>query len=200
MKLCVDRAPIRFYFEHRERIDEWAALRPEADLFAAGLLAEVIEDFPTPSDAEMYTEHKTWNAAVLFRPTWADSGGKPQAGIGIGWGSKPNISRPDTSNGPWWGIWHGETTKDDPLPARLRAGLRDAAEPIQLPAGSTWAWWPLWTQLPPAAEGWYNDLPQWAASIHKIVLQAWDAIAEPIDGILAGGEPAGVVSENWPSL
>lgn len=106
------------------------------------------------------------------------------AGIGIGWGPKPNIGRPEGSSGPWWGICRGERTKDDPLPATLKTPLRAAAASLELKPGN-FSWWPFWKTVPPAGESWYDQLADWSDKLHALVLEAWNHLADPLGAVMA---------------
>ena len=184
MRTRIDRAPIRFYLEHRERIEEWAALRVEVDAYTKQLLNEIGAEMAADGAALYQETEVSYPAAVLYRPHWKAEASKPSVGVGLGWGSKPNLRRPDSSHGPWWGVWHGETTKDDPLPIALRVRLRLAAETIGLKSGGIWSWWPLWTLVAPAPVDWYDNLESLTVSLHQRVETAWETLADPIESVL----------------
>jgi hypothetical protein len=185
MRERVDQAPVRFYFEHRQRIEEWAALKTQAAAYAKTLLDEMGEEIPVPDGARLYWDRGgAYEGVVLYRPEWLVTADRPAAGIGIGWGSKPNIPQPDGPNGPWWGIWRGETAKDDALPTTLKSELRTAAAPLDLKPGN-FSWWPFWKLAPPAAEGWYDQLVTWAEGLRTILLEAWNHLADPLGVVLA---------------
>jgi hypothetical protein len=185
MRKSMSQGPVRFYFEHRDRIDEWAALRTQADAYATSLLDEMGEELPVPDGASVYWDRGAYyEGVILYRSEWLVAGDRPAAGIGIGWGPKPNIGSPDGGSGPWWGIWRGETTKDDPLPTTIKAALRPAAASLDLRPGN-FAWWPFWKPIPPAKEGWYDELGDWSAMLHGFVAEAWNQLAEPLGTVLA---------------
>jgi hypothetical protein len=184
MRNAIDQGPVRFYFEHRDRIDEWAALRSQADGYAKSLLDEMGQELPAPEEASVYWDRGGYyEGVVLHRSEWIVAGERPAAGIGIGWGPKPNIGRPDGTSGPWWGIWRGETTKEDPLPTAIKAILRSQAGSLDLKPGN-FSWWPFWKAIPPANEGWYDELGDWSAMLHGFVLKAWNELADPLGAIL----------------
>jgi hypothetical protein len=142
-------------------------------------------EIPLPDDASLYWDRGgVYEGAILHRAEWLVSSERPAAGIGVGWGSKPNIGRPDVNSGPWWGIWRGQTTKDDRLAVTLKGALGTAAAPLDLKPENS-AWWPFWKQVPPADEHWYDRLAEWRNSLHGLVLKAWDHLADPLSAVLA---------------
>ena len=180
MRDKVERAPLRFYFEHRQRIEEWAALRSEADAYARSLLEEMCGEMPLPERACLHWDRGgTYEGAVLYLPEWATAEARPEAGIGIGWGSRPNIGQPDGSGGPWWGVWRGATEKEDPVPNLLKVALKEPAATIGLKPGN-FSWWPFWVVLPPPAADWYDDLASWAAGVYAAVAKEWQVLARPL--------------------
>ena len=65
MKPQIDRAPIRFYLEHRERIEEWAALRTEVDAYTKQLLNEIGAEMAADG-AALYHETEVSYPAASF--------------------------------------------------------------------------------------------------------------------------------------
>jgi hypothetical protein len=185
VKSQIDRPPLHFYFKHRDRIEEWAKLKDEADGYARGLLVDAGNELPKPEGGDVHVETGDgWQVAVAFRHTWANPAGRPRVGVALGWGTRPNLGKPESNNGPYWGVWAGERPKDDPLLTAVKAGLATVAPPLGL-KNTQWRLWPFWSVVPAPAEDWYDHLDQWAAALHALVARAWEKLADPLDGVIA---------------
>ena len=189
MRKQVEDAPLRFFFEHRKRIEEWYALGEAATALTSELLLEAGRTMVPPEDAKTHVEldEGGYSSVVLYRQTWWDKArSKPAAGVGFGWGRQPDIERPSASGGPWYGLWRGDTGKNDPIPDRLREACKSTLDDLGLRPSTRWTWFPRWDVMPPAEAGWYNDLPGWADTTTRLVLNLFELTADHIEEVVAG--------------
>lgn len=188
MRSQVEDPTLRFFFEHRKRIEEWYALRDEARALTRELLLEAGQSITPPEGSSRFIDDEGgYMSVLLYRDRWWDQARrKPATGVGFGWGRDPNIETPHEAGGPWYGIWRGSTDKADPLPARLREACGSTLEERGLTRSSKWAWFPSWEVLPQPKPGWYDDLPGWADMTSQLVLDLYGNLADRIERVLLG--------------
>lgn len=84
---------LRFYLQHQEQIDEWAALRGEASATLDQWLraqAETLEGLAADLNASLSRPraNEKWPAFYLHQRSWRSVPGQPRVTIGIQWESK----------------------------------------------------------------------------------------------------------------
>ena len=123
---------------------------------------------------------------VLYRASWCpEVAGEPHVGFTIGWDSRPDPSGtwPNTGR-PYYGILVGGVSDEDKR--RLRLALKPFAadrlkhaDPVleKFQLGSQWT---VYRRLDPSAK-WYENIPQWRATIADSFVKAATAWADVID-------------------
>jgi hypothetical protein len=198
----VNDEPIRFYFEHRELIEQWAALEKPAREVVREILRDIavrISD-EAPADARVFSgDDGGYTMVAYWRQAWSGDDGRPRLAIGIAWPPSRVSLHPGTGERPWVGIWRGQTTKDDPLVAAVRGRL--ASEPFSI--ATSWTWWPLYRYLEPPSGPFWDDLEPWNQAVVDCVHDTWNRFADCVDSalLLVGRgrrDEAGVVTTDEP--
>lgn len=182
----VEDEPVRFYFEHRELIEQWAALAKPAREVVREILGDIagrISD-EAPADAQVLSGDDGGYTMVAYwrKGWWSGDDGRPRFAIGIAWPPSRVSLHEGTGERPWVGIWRGQTTKDDPLVAAIRESTNKARQGQSFT--TTWRWWPLYRYLEAPSGAFWEDLEPWNQAVVDCVRETWIRFADCVDSAL----------------
>jgi hypothetical protein len=176
-------ARLRFYFENKRILDEWAALaweaRGAADRFFRTLVEPVRELQSTlGTDVHLYTDLEgSYPKLVLARASWGGGVGTPRVGVGLEW-SKNGAAFDKACTGVWVCRSPMDTT------AALYSAVCKELDVEGLPKESRNQWWAQYSYEPTPDGEWWNDLPALGEQLVARLRTRWDATAECIDDAL----------------
>lgn len=136
-------AKAAFYFQHREQIEEWAALRADARRLLDDALTTRLGGLTAPNDQTLVVSHELVSGAYP-RVGFQHRGWLPaevEITVSIGW-TRGQLLSPSGTSWPYLGLHltNGPMSKDDR--ATVRTALRATA--IQLGwtlSEQAWPWW-----------------------------------------------------------
>ncbi len=175
-----DTSRARFYLEHREAIEEWAALRTEGrELIEAALFAleDPLDDLASRHGAELYVDMEDARPSLtLYLPSWQSSQGL-RASVGVGWEHRRLLVPGLYNEWAWVGVW----VTDDSF--RRREALTSALKKLRAPHGfSTSSGWYLWRYVPPGAGALEPDA--YAQAVLRQVEAVWAVTRDVVDQAL----------------
>lgn len=177
-------ARLRFYFENKHILDEWAALaweaRGAADRFFRTLVEPVRElQASLGPDVHLYVDlDGSYPKLVLARSSWGGGAGVPRVGIALEW-SKNGAAFDKACTGVWVCRSPMDTT------AAVLARVSKELDAEGLPRESRNQWWAMYSYEPTPNGEWWNDLPALKERLVERLRTRWDATAECIDDALA---------------
>jgi hypothetical protein len=171
---------IAFYWRHREQIEEWAALRPQArGLLIERLRAEAdrLQEFADVSEDVEFVDRSDFPLLGLTRPSWRARG--HEVAVALGWSEK-NLLSASGSHLPWVGLRLG---RGDDRRARSQT-VRQAVEPHigDLSWSRTETGWPAWTFLEPGSEQGLENFARWCVTE---VIEGWEKMYRVLDDALS---------------
>lgn len=175
-------ARLRFYFENKAVLDEWAALAWEG----RGAADRFFRTFADPlralqgelgRDVHLYTAlDGSFPKFVLAHTSWG-GGGTPRVGVGLEW-SKNGAAFEKAHTG----VWVNRTNSEGSAPLFKRVCERLDAK---LPKESRTVWWPLYRYEPTPEGEWWNDLPTFKDQLIQRMRTRWETTAPIIDDAVA---------------
>lgn len=136
-----------FYLEHRDAIEEWAALREEGKaVIEAALMTTVerLQELSVDAGAEAWVEaDRTFPLLLARRPQWKR--GAVEVSVGISW-DRNKLLRPGLGEWPWAGVY--VDGYDSPAGRRVTERLR--ALPVAKGQSKNLPW-ALWRYVPAEA-------------------------------------------------
>jgi hypothetical protein len=194
-----DDERVKFYLRHRDRLEEWFALRSEAaaaiDEWLTSLQGD-IEEMATEVAGDVepliaLTEEPAWPGLYLKRRNWPGTDLQAPALIGLQWSrGKTLLTREST---PSVGVRSEKSTavhrglKANDEFQRRRRQRKDKASP----------WWPAYGRVIP--EGRFpEEADNYRRQVIGSIRQAWEAYASLIDDVIEKSALTGEPSA-WPA-
>ncbi len=171
----------RFYLEHREAIEEWAALRADArELLESTLfgLEGPLSAFAAENAAELLVDpEEPYPSLTLYRPSWQSSR-RVRVAIGVAWERRRLLVPGPYNEWPWVGVW----VDDEPFRRReaLVAGLKGLRAAHGFAGRSSG--YHLWRYVQPTA-GLLNP-DAYASDVLRQVETVWATTSEVVDQAL----------------
>ena len=172
----IENEQIKFYFEHAERIREWANLETEAKKFVdrfyrslkGDLDAALIDGRIADSDVESFLVGGNWPGVGLRRQGWPAGDDDPD--VRLEWSGKSPLFPPHG-----WLICGVRTNVKDYRPPFNKEARPDF--PRQTPS------WPAHKDVePPVGRYWEGDsLKEYRAYLVETILTAWRDLAPLVD-------------------
>ena len=186
----IDDEPIRFYYEHRELIEEWAALAKPARELIKVIVGDIADRVETeaPTEVEVLAgDDGGYAVAAYWRPHWAGPDGRPRLAVGLGWAPSRLSLHAAGGERPWVGVWRGPGANNaDPYITQLRQEIGD----LRKGYNTGWPWWPLYRYVDPPLGAFWDDLTPWNQAVLDSVRIAWDTFQSLVEHtILAVGGP-----------
>ena len=148
-------APANFYLTFRDQIEEWAALRSDAEAATDSFLEGIRQHLQQVADVhrlDMQYFHKSYRYYLRYEPSTPVVDGDPILGICLGWG--PRVRVGDTSASPWVGVRAGSS----PLAAEARVALLEGGGEVLRKErhlrGRNEVEWPLYWNVPGEGAWW----------------------------------------------
>jgi hypothetical protein len=173
-------ARLRFYFQNKRILDEWASLAWEAkaaaDQFFRGLVEPMRElQGALGPDVQLYVElDGSYPKVLLYRKSWAGGTGGLRAGVGLEW-SRNGAAFDKLCTGTWVNRAQMDTT------SALHTRICHELDIHGLPKESRNAWWAAYAYEPTPDGEWWNDLPTFRQRLIGKVHARWDASAKCVD-------------------
>lgn len=181
---------VRFYLEHRARIDEWAALEDPARVACnawlggfdgrARALAAQLDSALVISHTE---EGVAWPRVLLHRPAWRAGATSPEVAIALEW-ERVRVALDAPKQAPYVGV----RVRFDHAPhgPKLSADLKARFTRHGLLAGgrTSTVWYPLFARMVAPPKFW-DDPEPYAAAILDALRKTWQECAPLIDLQLA---------------
>ncbi len=166
-------APATFYLTFRHHIDEWAALRSDAEAATDSFLEGMRDQVQVVAEThglDLQYFHRTYRYYLLYESATPVVEGDPILGVCLGWGA--HVRAEDTSASPWVGVRDGS----NPLAAEARVALLQGGGEVLRKdrhlLGRTEAEWPLYWKVTAECQ-WWTDLDSYrdrlAADLSKAV-------------------------------
>lgn len=177
---------VAFFLEHQRHIEEWAALKDDAqdaaDAFFRELAGPFAELAPTlGADVRVYPSLEGNHPKFYFiREGWlgAERKGAP-ACVALEWNRKHVAFDKAFS-----GIWTNNTGEPDYV--ALHAALSRAVDTAGLRKSlGPFPWWPILTYERPTSAEWWKDLPAFRDQLVETMRLRWTTLAPLIDKELA---------------
>lgn len=186
---AIDDDRLRFFLQHQEQIDEWAALRGEASAVLDQWLraqVEIFEGVAADLSASLIRPraNEKWPAFYLHRQAWRSGPGQARVAIGIQWESKKVLFNGPAA--PYVGVsWPGRHEGPDNY-GRFRELTETSRKERQDKATPGWA---AYRHL--AADGAYwENLDPYAEMVERELRVAWTTYESAIEEALAGATAA----------
>lgn len=179
-------ARLRFYFENKRILDEWAALSVDAKTAANDFFCTLVEPVRALGanlgpDVRVHAHVDSAHPKILLlRESWQGENGGIRVGIGLEW-NKGSAAFDKSYTGVW--VHRGAMEASAPLHARICKEL-DAEG---LPRESRTAWWPKWSYEPTPPGEWWLDLDALRTHLVDRIAARWEAMAECVDDALPEG-------------
>ena len=175
-----DDARARLYLEHREAIEERAALRNEGrELIEAALftLEEPLAALASQHGAELYVATEDLRPSLtLYRPSWMSAQGL-LVSVGLGWERRRLLVPGPYNEWAWTGVWVADDT------FRRREALLGVLKKLRAPYGfSTSSGWSLWRYASPGTGELNPDA--YAQEVLRQVEAVWAVTRDVIDQAL----------------
>ncbi len=173
-------ARLRFYFENKRILDEWAGLGADARTAADAFFRTLVEPMRALAsklgeDVQLHVNLDSAHPKLLLqRASWLGPGGGIRAGIGLEW-QKGGA----TFDKSYTGVWVNRSAMDKSAP--LHAAISKAIDARHLPKESRTAWWPMWSYQPTPPGEWWLDLPAFREQLIERIASRWDALAPCVD-------------------
>ena len=178
-------AKVAFFLEHQRHIEEWAALKDDAqeaaDAFFRELAGPFAELAPTlGADVRLYPSLEGNHPKLYFiRESWLgpERKGAP-ACVAFEWNRKHVAFDKAFS-----GIWTNNTGKPDYV--ALHAALSRAVDTAGLRKSlGPFPWWPILTYERPTGAAWWTDLPAFRDQLVATMALRWTTLAPLVDRAL----------------
>ena len=181
-------AKVWFYLDHREDIEAWARIRPDAKAFVERHLLDIealVGELAAEVEADAFAaelDAGTWPKVGLRRPSWGDEAGFLGATVTIEW-DRSGLLSPVGNTWPYVGVRITPGTIDPSTKANLVLALQPLKQRWNAKAT---AYWPLWRQVDPRLA---SSEPMHPASLVEHLLvdvrALWQESAPLIDAVFA---------------
>ncbi len=171
----IENEQIKFYFEHEERIREWAGLETEVSKFVdrfyrslkGDLDAAIADGRIADSDVESFLVEGNLPGLCLRRRAWPE--GEDGVYVKMEWNRKKGF----LPNGP---LDCGVVTSVE----RYKLPFTEEARPDY---PHSWKGWPAYRSLdPPVGRFWEGDnLTKYRTDVVEAILKAWEDLAPIVD-------------------
>jgi hypothetical protein len=180
---------IWFYLENREQIDEWARLMPEAADAVLSVfleLREQLEGLAAGLDGKpglLPFLDGSWPAYALVEMSWPPvlPGQRPLVAVtletrrGAGLLSGPSVPN------MFVGI---RVERDLARGPELHRALLTATRDPTFYGNRPTPWWPLWRNVPPPSQRWWEDRQAFETALIGALVKAWSDLGPIVDATL----------------
>lgn len=177
-------ARVRFYFENRAILDEWAGLADEARHAAHSFfqsLRDPVEGLARRlgDDVHVYADLEgNFPKLMLFRGSWGTGSGAPKVAVGLEW-HKGGAAFDKGYTGVWVDRRDGAGTE------RLYTAVCRELDAEGVSKKGRDKWWPAsaYQAVPPGT--WWTDLPAFREQLVNRIEAQWELLSACVDDALA---------------
>jgi hypothetical protein len=184
---------VAFYLKHQQRIEEWAALAPDAQSAAQQFLRSCEPDLLTlaatlgPDLRSFVSLDEPWPKLFVCRSEWltdADSSKSPWVAIGLEW-QATEVTFGGHKKSAYSGVWVNEEAPGGPqFRATLNAAFRDAGLPSTPRLEWSNEWWPVYRWEPAQGDYW-DDLRPYRSQLVDAVQFFWKNFEPTITSVVS---------------